>query len=659
MGGAGLHNAVTGISTPFYIQCRDAFGEPANSASFQVDITGEFPERQPGMKPEPFSIGDGLYKCLYTPFKTGRYQIKIKVGRGGDDYKDLIEGRDTENKNDVHDYDFKEARKQVTTQESNFFWVDVAPSATNADHSISEGHSITENTAGVIGTFQIEARDVFDNRRPGGDTVTSIMTLWNMVNKSVMDDSQLPETGSVLDNMDGSFTVTYRITKAGTYQHAIALANSVGAGTPVMLAVRSDVADVSRTYVYGELLTLETGRASTVYVQTRDQWGNNIRYTNEERPCMGYPLWDTCDQIIEYQLCKADGVVLQADSFVCPEDQIEASVGKSLQYQVGPTGLTTDAQGFPYYGLYELTIFPFVADKFMPMVFHNGTYVKCYFDVPADAMGTADADPGWDLADSCVEINNKNQQGGGGAQAARRNGVWHSPSQPMGVVQVQDHAMLTKIYQDAKSPFGMDTSDRRNVESNSIQWADTELKVARQFVDRDTAELDFWLTATPILCAVIGLGMSVLHALYDFYEHRRDTRVHALIAEMEDGFKKETEDDESLNVAQEIGESNGTTGTGNATKEAWAAQDPTPAAAVHETDTTRVSENELAAFEADVDRTGIGQVMQEDTTQIEETTVVAGAAHSEAANETSPATGQPEFVLPEALSPEPPALPAE
>merc|ERR1711998_398407 len=79
------------------------------------------------------------------------------------------------------------------------------------------------------------------------------------------------------------------------------------------------------------------------------------------------------------------------------------------------------------------------------------------------------------LADACVAINNA-QQSGGGAEGARRNGVWHSPSQPMGVVQVQDHAMLTKIYQDARSPFGMDTSDRRNVESNSIKWADTRLK---------------------------------------------------------------------------------------------------------------------------------------------------------------------------------------
>ena len=88
---------------------------------------------------------------------------------------------------------------------------------------------------------------------------------------------------------------------------------------------------------------------------------------------------------------------------------------------------------------------------------------------------------------------------------------------------------------------------------------------------------------------------------------------------MEDGFKKEPEDEESLNVAQKIGESNGTMGTGNATQEAWAAQDPTPAAAVRQTETTRVSELKLSAF-------GAGwEDVQEDTTQIEETTVGAGA----------------------------------
>jgi len=51
----------------------------------------------------------------------------------------------------------------------------------------------------------------------------------------------------------------------------------------------------------------QTGKASTIYVQTRDQFGNNLRFTNAQKPCTGYPLSkDTCDQQIDYQLCRAD-----------------------------------------------------------------------------------------------------------------------------------------------------------------------------------------------------------------------------------------------------------------------------------------------------------------------------------------------------------------
>ena len=38
--GGGLCKTVAGVSTQFYLQCRDAFGEPANGASFQVQIKG-------------------------------------------------------------------------------------------------------------------------------------------------------------------------------------------------------------------------------------------------------------------------------------------------------------------------------------------------------------------------------------------------------------------------------------------------------------------------------------------------------------------------------------------------------------------------------------------------------------------------------------------
>ena len=100
----------------------------------------------------------------------------------------------------------------------------------------------------------------------------------------------MPETGSVLDQKDGSYEVTYRITKAGMYRHQVSLVGTVGGGTPVYLFVSSDVADVSRTYVYGELRKLETGTASTVFVQTRDKYGNHRRPESPYdplNPCVG------------------------------------------------------------------------------------------------------------------------------------------------------------------------------------------------------------------------------------------------------------------------------------------------------------------------------------------------------------------------------------
>ena len=54
--------------------------------------------------------------------------------------------------------------------------------------------------------------------------------------------------------------VSYRITRAGIYQHSISFAGVVGAGSPVFLRVDSDEADLSRTYVYGAVLELSTGK---------------------------------------------------------------------------------------------------------------------------------------------------------------------------------------------------------------------------------------------------------------------------------------------------------------------------------------------------------------------------------------------------------------
>jgi len=244
----------------------------------------------------------------------------------------------------------------------------------------------------------------------------------------------MPETGSVSDNKDGSYGVSYRITRAGKYMHTIVLSGTIGAQTPVFLKVVCDIADPSRTYVYGDLLKLETGKASNVYVQTRDQFGNNMRFTPDESPCTGYPLTETCNQVIDYEMCKLFEVP-------CQLENKQSNFGKSLQYARGSSGALTDDAGEPFYGLYQITVYPFQAAAFLPLVFHNGTYVECYFDSVSccGPVGTAEADPGWKKANDCYDQNKaQSVRRGITGYESRRRGAW-TAAESMGVVRKQDH----------------------------------------------------------------------------------------------------------------------------------------------------------------------------------------------------------------------------
>jgi len=526
--GAGLFAAVAGISTPFYIQCLDAFGEPAMGASFLVDITGK--ENQPGMKPAPVALRPlGQYKCEYTAFAIGEYEIRIKVGRGGSAYMDLIEGEDSEPSNEVHDYIFKTtSRLEEDATTPQIFKLVVSPGETNSQTSVATGAAITASTSGNIGTFLITARDTFGNRRPGGDTVSALMRYWSTVNNSEADASQLPKTGSIVDNKDGSYAVSYRITRAGIYQHSISFAGVVGAGSPVFLRVDSDEADLSRTYVYGAVLELSTGNPSTIYVQTRDQFGNHLRYTNVEKPCSGYPLTlETCDQQLEYELCFSKEVP-------CPV--VETNLGKKLTYQMGPNAKTTDSYDEPYYGLYQIVVYPLGeagGNSYTPIVKHNGQYVQCYFDSgsPAQYQDLAayarEADPGWRLANACADLK-KDQTS---RRIYRRNeagGMWAPTA---GVIRVEDRGRLATLFESAQSEFGVAGVERRGVKE--INWDTTQLTVKQQFKEPDTELLERYLHLTPWLCAMIGVLMAVMHALWDAYEVKRDAKVHALIADMD------------------------------------------------------------------------------------------------------------------------------
>ena len=62
---------------------------------------------------------------------------------------------------------------------------------------------------------------------------------------------------------------------------------------------------------------------------------------------------------------------------------------------------------------------------------------------------------------------------------------------------------------------------------------DTKLSVQQQFKQPDTGELEKWLVLAPILCAIIGTLISVMHAAWDKYEARQNAKVHAFIAAMD------------------------------------------------------------------------------------------------------------------------------
>jgi hypothetical protein len=478
--GGGLFTAVAGVMTPFYIQCLDAFGEPANSASLRVDITGK--EGQPDMKPAPFQIGPGQYKVEYFSSRTGQYEVRIYVGRGGEDYQDIIEGYDEEPNNDKHEFNFQPGMTMSSTRlkARSFYVLTVSPGITNAAVSAAVGDFITGTTAGVIGSFLITSKDAFGNRRPGGDNWASLMVPWNEVSDEVKDVNVMPETGSVSDNKDGSYGVSYRITRAGKYMHTIVLSGTIGAQTPVFLKVVCDVADKTRTYVYGDLLKLETGKASNVYVQTRDQFGNNMRFTPEESPCTGYPLTETCNQVIDYEMCKLFEVP-------CQLENKQSNFGKSLQYARGSSGALTDYAGEPFYGLYQITVYPFEAADFLPMVWHNDTYVQCYFDSDSccGPVGTAEADPGWKKANDCYDqIKAQSVRRGITGYETRRREAW-TPAESMGVVRKQDHVALVRKqahialatrYEEGVSPFSVSAcTPFRNDRNNSSVIASLKL----------------------------------------------------------------------------------------------------------------------------------------------------------------------------------------
>ncbi len=177
--------------------------------------------------------------------------------------------------------------------------------------------------------------------------------------------------------------VQYSITKAGTYSLHILFSGIVGAQSPVDLMVLSAATDVSRTYGYGAVKHSSAGATSSIYVQTRDSYGNNVRVDPETSP--------SGTEEISFELCRS---IENDPSRACFGGAPESSVSISLSYGSGPPGSNGIA-----YGLYKLSYFPFTDGVFIPIVRHNNSVVVCLFDTSELPEAKV---PGMSEVDSCI-----------------------------------------------------------------------------------------------------------------------------------------------------------------------------------------------------------------------------------------------------------------
>jgi hypothetical protein len=421
--GSALTRAMAGVKSVFYLQCMDAFMEPADGASFRVDIAGPV-----GMMPGIVSLGGGKYSCSYTPVTIGTYTLTIYVGRGGEKYQDLITGRDTEPSNNVLDDEFEKqctydaAGTLACKSAQNPYLLTVVPASTSPDVTRALGSFLTLSTAGTAANFVITAKDAFGNRRPGGDSITALMSLWQCNGKVITEKrdadecirignlenpGSAPETGTVADNADGSFSTSYLITRAGLYKLEIRVSGALGVDSPFMLSIFTAEADKSLTYAYGILQGISAGVSSQLYVQTRDQFGNKIR-AEESVYALGEVNGGT--EGIDFQVCRTVGS--GAESEKCAGGDEYTAVGVTIQYSVGPDGNTNDPDtSEPYWGLYQITYFPFTEEIVQPRILHfskedeedEPTAIQCYFDTSGIAPLRSLMDPGDDLANGCID----------------------------------------------------------------------------------------------------------------------------------------------------------------------------------------------------------------------------------------------------------------
>eukprot|EP00002_Diphylleia_rotans_P007559 TRINITY_DN1718_c0_g1_i12.p1 TRINITY_DN1718_c0_g1~~TRINITY_DN1718_c0_g1_i12.p1 ORF type:complete len:2907 (+),score=415.17 TRINITY_DN1718_c0_g1_i12:4370-13090(+) len=239
--GDGLHGAIAGREATFTVQARDLYGNYCCEGGDHLDVklTG------PGsVFVNVIDHNDGSYTVRYRAPRSGNYLLSVVLG-------------------DEH-LAFSPAS------------LTVIPGDTDPDRCEISGDGISGGRAGETNVFTISTHDSCGNPRGvGGD---KFQVLFESQSGSLVSAGESDTV--VFDNSDGTYTVTYRLKKSGTYAIKIYCG-----GTKItnksfgFLEIKSSNACAplcSLVDIYPKKIV--AGKLAYFIVEARDAYGNSLQY---------------------------------------------------------------------------------------------------------------------------------------------------------------------------------------------------------------------------------------------------------------------------------------------------------------------------------------------------------------------------------------------
>ena len=236
-----------------------------------------------------------------------------------------------------------------------------------------------------------------------------------------------------------------------------------------------------------------------------------IRYGNYIR--LDPNIYPEGIESVEFELCIVIGD--QPDpalNLACAGGKEEEGVGKEIKYSIGPAGKQINPDtGEYYWGIYKFTFNPLVQGSFVPQVKHNGTYVKCYFDTDVLLPGANETTPSSEFppiasVDNCMlEVANSANNTFAGRRFYGETRFYAADPE--------------REYVQIGGPDEYINHPRR---AKQIRQGEFSMNIQSSFTYPDTESVTYWLTAAPVLCALVGAGFEFLTFVIQMYRERKN-----------------------------------------------------------------------------------------------------------------------------------------